>query len=129
MDVGVPLEASPPYTGQVEAEPLDREGASYAGGAPGTDVNTDRSDNTAYLPDNTLVSQQIRIGPDRQGAIVRRVTRLAVVLPRHGRVAQASSVLEACRSSKAGACLVTGGLLVVSPLLTGANQPVGVKLS
>jgi hypothetical protein len=48
------LEASPTYTGQVESEPLDHEGAGYAGGTPGPDVYTDRSDDTAYPPDNTL---------------------------------------------------------------------------
>jgi carbon monoxide dehydrogenase subunit G len=54
MDVGVPLEASPTYTGQAESEPLDREAAGYAEGTPGRDDYTDRSDSTAYPPDNTL---------------------------------------------------------------------------
>ena len=54
MDVGVPLEASPTYTGQAESEPLDREAAGYAGGTLGRDDFTDRSDSTAYPPDNTL---------------------------------------------------------------------------
>ena len=54
MDVGVPLEASPTYTGQAESEPLDREAAGYAGGTLGSDDYTDRSDSTAYPHDNTL---------------------------------------------------------------------------
>jgi len=54
MDVGVPLEASPTSTGQVESEPLDREAAGYAGDTSDRDVYTDRSDSTAYPPDNTL---------------------------------------------------------------------------
>ena len=54
MDVGVPLEASPTYAGRTETEPLDRDAADYAGGTAGTDVYTDRSDNIAYPPDNTL---------------------------------------------------------------------------
>jgi uncharacterized membrane protein len=54
MDVGVPLEASPTYTGQAESEPLDREAAGSAGGTLGRDDYTDRSDSTAYPPDNTL---------------------------------------------------------------------------
>jgi uncharacterized protein YndB with AHSA1/START domain len=54
MDVGVPFDATPTYTGQVETEPLDRGKAAYSGGAPGTDVYTDQSGNLAYPPDNTL---------------------------------------------------------------------------
>jgi uncharacterized protein YndB with AHSA1/START domain len=54
MDVGVPFEATPTYTGQVETEPLDRGDASYGAEAPSTDVYTDRSGNLAYPPDNTL---------------------------------------------------------------------------
>ena len=54
MDVGVPLEATPTDTGPVETEPRGREDAIYGGGAPATDVYTDRSDNVAYPPDNTL---------------------------------------------------------------------------
>jgi uncharacterized membrane protein len=54
MDVGVPFEATPTSTGQAEAEPLDRGDAAYGGGAPSTDVYTDRSGNVAYPPDNTL---------------------------------------------------------------------------
>jgi hypothetical protein len=54
MDVGVPFEATPTYTGQAETEPVDRGDAAYGGGTPGGDVYTDRSDTTAYPPDNTL---------------------------------------------------------------------------
>ncbi len=54
MDVGVPFEATPTYTGQTETEPFDRDDASYGGGAPGTDAGTDRSGNVAYPPDNSL---------------------------------------------------------------------------
>jgi ribosome-associated toxin RatA of RatAB toxin-antitoxin module len=54
MDVGVPFEATPTYTGQVETEPLDRGNATYRGGAPSTDVYTDQSGNVASPPDNTL---------------------------------------------------------------------------
>jgi carbon monoxide dehydrogenase subunit G len=54
MDVGVPFEASPTYTGQAETEPLDRGDATSGGGAPGTDVYTDRSGNVTTPPDNTF---------------------------------------------------------------------------
>jgi ribosome-associated toxin RatA of RatAB toxin-antitoxin module len=54
MDVGVPLEATPSYTGQTEPEPLDRGDATYGGGVPSTDVYTDRSGDAANPPDNTL---------------------------------------------------------------------------
>jgi ribosome-associated toxin RatA of RatAB toxin-antitoxin module len=54
MDVGVPLEATPSYTGQAEPEPLDRGDATYGGGVPSTDVYTDRSGDAANPPDNTL---------------------------------------------------------------------------
>jgi uncharacterized protein YndB with AHSA1/START domain len=54
MDVGVPLEATPTYTGQAENQPLDPGDAGYGGGAPSTDVYTDRSGNVAYPPPNTL---------------------------------------------------------------------------
>jgi ribosome-associated toxin RatA of RatAB toxin-antitoxin module len=53
MDVGVPFEATPTYTRQVETEPLDRGNATYSAGAPSTDVYTDQSGNVAYPPDNT----------------------------------------------------------------------------
>ena len=54
MDVGVPFEATPTYTGQAETEPLDRGDATYGGGAPSTDVYTDRSGDAANPPDNTF---------------------------------------------------------------------------
>ena len=54
LDVGVPFEATPTYTGQAETEPLDRGDVTYGGGAPGTDVYTDRSGNVANPPDNTF---------------------------------------------------------------------------
>ena len=54
MDVGVPLAASPTYTGQAESEPLHRGAAGDAGGTLGKDDYPDRSDSTAYPPDNTL---------------------------------------------------------------------------
>ena len=54
LNVGVPFEASPGYTGQAETEPLDRGDATYGGGAPGTDVYTDRSGDVANPPDNTF---------------------------------------------------------------------------
>ena len=54
MDVGVPFEATPTYTGQAAAEPLDRGDAAYGGGTEGTDVYTDRSGNVAYPPDNSV---------------------------------------------------------------------------
>jgi uncharacterized membrane protein len=54
MDVGVPFEATPTYTGRAEAEPLDRGDAAYGGGAPSTDVYTDQSGNVANPPDNTF---------------------------------------------------------------------------
>jgi ribosome-associated toxin RatA of RatAB toxin-antitoxin module len=54
MDVGVPFEATPTYTGQAETAPLDQGDATYGGGAPSTDVYTDRSDNVTDPPDNTF---------------------------------------------------------------------------
>ena len=54
VDVGVPLEATPTETRSADSEPLRRGDASYGGGAPATDVYTDRSGNVAYPPDNTL---------------------------------------------------------------------------
>ena len=54
LEVGVPFEATPTYTGQAETEPLDRGDATYGGGAPSTDVYTDRSGNVANPPDNTF---------------------------------------------------------------------------
>ena len=54
MDVGVPLEATPTYTGQAEPELLDRGDATYSGGVPSTDVYTDRSGDVANPPDNTF---------------------------------------------------------------------------
>ena len=54
MDVGVPFEATPTYTGQAETEPLDRGDVTYGGGAPSTDVYADRSGNVANPPDNTF---------------------------------------------------------------------------
>jgi ribosome-associated toxin RatA of RatAB toxin-antitoxin module len=54
MDVGVPFEATPTYTGQAETEPVDRGDATYGGGTPGTDVYPDRSGGTDYPPDNTF---------------------------------------------------------------------------
>ena len=54
LDVGVPLEATPTYTGQAETEPLDPGDVTSGGGAPGTDVYTDRSGNVANPPDNTF---------------------------------------------------------------------------
>jgi carbon monoxide dehydrogenase subunit G len=54
MDVGVPLQAMPVDAGPTETEPLDRDDSTYDdGGAPGTDVYTDRS-GVGYPPDNTL---------------------------------------------------------------------------
>ena len=50
MDVGVPFEATPTYTGQAETEPADRGSATYGG----TDVYADRTDNPDTPPDNTL---------------------------------------------------------------------------
>ena len=55
MDVGVPFEATPTYTGQVETEPVDREDAAYGGATAGTDVYDDRSGNVAYPPDTSPV--------------------------------------------------------------------------
>ena len=54
MDVGVPFEAKPTYTGQAETAPLDPGDATYGGAAPSTDVYTDRSGNVANPPDNTF---------------------------------------------------------------------------
>ena len=54
MDVGIPFEATPTYTGQAEAAPPDQGGATYGGAAPSTDVYTDRSGNVANPPDNTF---------------------------------------------------------------------------
>jgi uncharacterized membrane protein len=54
LNVGVPLEASPTYTGQAETAPLDQGDASYASGAPGADVYTDPSDEVTGRPDNTF---------------------------------------------------------------------------
>ncbi len=54
MDVGVPFEATPTYTGQAETAPLDPGDATYGGAAPSTDVYTDRSGNVANPPDNTF---------------------------------------------------------------------------
>ena len=54
MDVGVPLEATPTQTGPVDTEPPVRDDVTSGGGAPATDVYTDRSSNAAYPPDNTL---------------------------------------------------------------------------
>jgi carbon monoxide dehydrogenase subunit G len=54
MDVGVPLAAMPTESGPVESDPLDRGDVTYGGGAPGTDVYADRSDDVASTPDNTL---------------------------------------------------------------------------
>jgi uncharacterized membrane protein len=67
MDVGTPLEATPTERAGVESEPLargdasygeplSREDASYGGGAPSTDadVDTERSGNATYPPDNTF---------------------------------------------------------------------------
>jgi ribosome-associated toxin RatA of RatAB toxin-antitoxin module len=54
MDVGVPFEASPSYTGQAETAPLDEGDATYGGGAPSTDVYTDRPGDVANPPDNTF---------------------------------------------------------------------------
>jgi ribosome-associated toxin RatA of RatAB toxin-antitoxin module len=54
LDVGVPFEATPTYTGQAEAEPLDQGDATYGGAAPSTDVYTDQSGNVADPPDNTF---------------------------------------------------------------------------
>ena len=54
MDVGVPLEATPSQTGPVDTEPPVRDDVTSGGGAPATDVYTDRSSNAAYPPDNTL---------------------------------------------------------------------------
>jgi ribosome-associated toxin RatA of RatAB toxin-antitoxin module len=53
LNVGVPFEASPTYTGQAETAPLDAGDATY-GGAPDTDVYTDRSSDVADRPDNTF---------------------------------------------------------------------------
>jgi uncharacterized membrane protein len=54
LDVGVPFEASPTYTGQAETEPLDRGDVTRGGGAPSTDVYDDRTGNVANPPDNTF---------------------------------------------------------------------------
>jgi hypothetical protein len=54
LNVGVPFEATPTYTGQAETESLDRRDATYGGGAPGTDVDTDRTGDVANPPDNTF---------------------------------------------------------------------------
>jgi ribosome-associated toxin RatA of RatAB toxin-antitoxin module len=54
MDVGVPFEATPTYAGGPENETVDRGVGYDAGGAPGTDVYPDRTDDTSYPPDNTL---------------------------------------------------------------------------
>jgi hypothetical protein len=54
MDVGVPFEASPSYTGQAETAPLNEGDDTYGGGAPSTDVYTDRSGDVATPPDNTF---------------------------------------------------------------------------
>ena len=54
MDVGVPLEATPTQTVPVDTEPPVRDDVASGGGAPATDVYTDRASNAAYPPDNTL---------------------------------------------------------------------------
>ena len=54
LDVGVPFEATPTYTGQAGTEPLDRGNTTDVGVAPGTGVYTDRSDDVANPPDNTF---------------------------------------------------------------------------
>ena len=54
LDVGVPFEATPTYTGQAETAPLDRGDFTSGGSAPGTDVYTDRTGDIANPPDNTF---------------------------------------------------------------------------
>jgi ribosome-associated toxin RatA of RatAB toxin-antitoxin module len=54
LDVGVPFEATPTYTGPAGTEPVDRGDLTSGGGAPSTDVYTDRSGDVANPPDNTF---------------------------------------------------------------------------
>ncbi len=54
LNVGVPLDASPTYTGQAETAPLDQGDASFASGVPSADVYTDPSDDVTGRPDNTF---------------------------------------------------------------------------
>jgi len=56
MDVGVPFEATPTYTGQADTEPLDGGDSTYGGGAPSTDAYTDQS-GVADPPDTTFGQQ------------------------------------------------------------------------
>jgi carbon monoxide dehydrogenase subunit G len=54
MDVGVPLEATPAQTGQIDNEPGLAEYETSGPGAPATDVYADRSGDVADPPDNTF---------------------------------------------------------------------------
>ena len=54
MDVGVPLAAMPTETAPADTEPDGRGDDTYGGGAPATEVYTDRSDNAAYPANNPL---------------------------------------------------------------------------
>jgi uncharacterized membrane protein len=54
MDVGVPLAAMPTETDPADTEPDGRGDDTYGGGAPATDVYTDRSDNAADPANNPL---------------------------------------------------------------------------
>ncbi len=54
LNAGVPVEATPTYTGQAAAEPLDQPDATHGGAAPSTDVYTDQSGNVADPRDNTF---------------------------------------------------------------------------
>jgi uncharacterized protein YndB with AHSA1/START domain len=54
LDVGVPFEATPTYTGRAETEPLDQGDATYGGDAANTDDYPDQSGDVTYPPDNTF---------------------------------------------------------------------------